>query len=422
MKNNNPFSTFLMQLLKAAIAAVTVVLCSRWLGAEGRGELSLVLFWVNIFMIANEYVGGSSMANLMQRFSSTKLFPVAFSWSVFVTVAGSVFYYFLGGSFKMTVLTAMVALPLGLLTVQYSIYQGLALAWKRNLVQLMLEMLKLALVLVMFLRFGFSGNLSVANVVLAFILATMAALVFSSWMLKKEISAGLSIFERAPAEMFLSGFWSQNGHLVQFLNYRLSLYLMTRILGNAAPAGIYSNALLIADTIWIFANSFGTIAHLRILKSNNEKFRADLTIRYTVLAVFGTSIACLLMASVPSDFYTFIFGSGFEKLKETALLLIPSVLAVSASSLFSHYLHATNQFRVLFVINLLGLIIQSSAAIWLIPEYGLQGACIAANSGFIAIFVFLYMYFRYRNPGAGWHGTFRIKALIKLVKNQIRQS
>lgn len=418
--SNSAFSTFGIQLFRAVLSALTVVLCSRWMGPEGRGELSIVLFWVNLYMIANDYVGGSSMANLMQKAGLNKLLPISFLWALFSSVSGMVIFYSLGGSLKMAVMTGLIAVPLALLSVQYNIYQGLAKVGQRNKIQLLLEVLKLLFVI---LAFVFMDNLekrlSISSVVISMFWATAIVLFVSSFILRKIIIPGLKDFGRPPEMLFTSGFWSQNGHLVQFLNYRLSIWILTKILATSAPAGIYANALLIADTIWIFANSFGTIAHMRILQSKNEVFRADITLRYAAFAVTGTVLACLVMAMVPSGVYTAVFGAGFEQLKDTALLLIPAIIAVSASSLFSHYLHATDRFKQLLLANLAGLIVQTMAALWLIPRYGINGACIAADAGFVFILVVIIVIFRTGNPGVRFHGRFRLKAMIKIARNLV---
>lgn len=414
--SNSPVSTFMLQMLRASLAAVTVVICSRWLGAGGRGELGLMLFWVNLFMIANEYVGGSNLANMMQKHAHGALLPVSFIWSMFSVVAGTVLYFSMGGSEKMTISLALLALPLAILGVQYNMYQGLALVRVRNLLQALLEALKLAFVAGVF-WLSKDQQPGVGSVVVSFFWASLLVLLISSWRLRQPLLQGLSGHSRPPLELFTSGFWSQNGHMVQFLNYRLNLWLLTWLMGSTVPAGIYSNALLLADTIWIFANSFGTIAHMRILQSSNPVFRADITLRYAVIALAGTVVACLMLAMIPGSLYTMVFGPDFSTLKDATLLLIPAMLAVAASSLFSHYLHAVNRFRALFVANLCGLLVQTGLAWWLIPRYGLYGACISADAGFVCVLIVVYLMFRKQNPEAGLHGTLRLKALWKVLRN-----
>ena len=418
MSNSSALSTFISQLLRTALAAVFVVLCSRWMGPEGRGELGLILFWAGLLATGNDYVGGSNLANALQRHSMASVFPVSIVWSVVVILLGFVgLSYFFTSALAWKV--SSLALPLLLLNIQYNVQQGLALVRQRNRLQLLLEVLKL-LLLLSFAFTTLSLNVSVSSVITSMVLAYAVVLILSTGLLNQEIGLALKNRQWPPGELFTHGFWSQNGHLAQFLAYRLSLYTLTFLLGNHSAAGIYANALLIADAIWIFANSFGTIAHVRILRSKNENFKADITLRYAIFALFGTVLACLFMAVLPSGIFVWVFGKGFETLKDTSLLLIPAILAVASSSLFSHYLHAVNRFKALFIANVCGLVLQTAVGFWLIPRWGVYGACIAANAGFILTFFLVYAFFKARNPHARLKGKIRFRLFLKVCMRLLK--
>lgn len=418
MSNSSALSTFISQLLRTALAAVFVVLCSRWMGPEGRGELGLILFWAGLLATGNDYVGGSNLANALQRHSMASVFPVSIVWSVVVILMGFVgLSYFFTSALAWKV--SSLALPLLLLNIQYNVQQGLALVRQRNRLQMLLEVLKL-LLLLSFAFTTFSLSVSVSSVITSMVLAYAVVLILSTGLLNQEIGLALKNRQWPPGELFTHGFWSQNGHLAQFLAYRLSLYTLTFLLGNHSAAGIYANALLIADAIWIFANSFGTIAHVRILRSKNENFKADITLRYAIFALFGTVLACLFMAVLPSGIFVWVFGKGFETLKDTSLLLIPAILAVAASSLFSHYLHAVNRFKALFIANVCGLVLQTAVGFWLIPRWGVYGACIAADAGFILTFFLVYAFFKARNPHARLKGKIRFRLFLKVCMRLLK--
>jgi hypothetical protein len=168
-----------------------------------------------------------------------------------------------------------------------------------------------------------------------------------------------------PKEMFNSGFLSQLGHIWLFLLYRLPLWWMAAQYGNS-QAGLLANALLIADTIWIFGNSYGTILHSRMLVSSGSfsgdrnngdvsapasqqrKFNKLLS-RYVVISSSGTLLAVLLAMIVPNALYVFIFGETFSGLKETLFLISPAVIFLGISAPIGHYLHAQNRFKDLIV-------------------------------------------------------------------------
>lgn len=168
-----------------------------------------------------------------------------------------------------------------------------------------------------------------------------------------------------PKEMFNSGFLSQLGHILLFLLYRLPLWWMAAQYGNS-QAGLLANSLLIADTIWIFGNSYGTILHSRMLVSSGSlmggnnpseisafdaqqrKFQKLLS-RYVVISSLGTLLAVLLAMIVPNTLYVFVFGETFSGLKETLFLISPAVIFLGIAAPIGHYLHAQNRFKELIV-------------------------------------------------------------------------
>lgn len=414
-----------MQLLRAGLAALTVILISRWLGAEGRGELSIILFFVQILMIVNEYVGGSSLANMLVRHPAGQLLPFSHLWALAVVVVGS-FVFSIFYTPEHTIFIAALALPLAFLSIAWNIFQGLAMVYQRNVLQMILEGVKLVLLVVAAWLAGVLGEqlvplrveiseFNTRSIIWIYSVASTFVLVFAWVLLKNRIKRGELKF-LPPNELISSGFWSQNGHLVQFLNYRLSLILLASITGTNEAAGVYSNVLLIADTIWIFGNSFGTIAHMRLLQSKNQRFRADITLRYAVISTAGTAAAVLLSVLIPSTLFTAVFGADFIELRSTLLWISPAILALGASTLFSHYLHAVNRFRVLLLSNLAGLALQVVLALMLIPQMGLKGAALAADAGFLLILIIVFLLFRKENPDASLHGRFRLKALLKVLR------
>jgi O-antigen/teichoic acid export membrane protein len=375
-------------------------------------------------MIANEYVGGSSLANLVPKMGVAKLNPTAFMWSVIVVIIGFVCMLAIGYSLIFACILAVFSFSLAQLTIHYNYYQGLGRAYQRNYLQLGLEGFKLVLIsifafyaLVIQTDRFYLDNESVAGI---FMIATLLVWLVSEYLLRKELRIGeLKKPTHLVKGIFKIGFWAQSGQLIQFLNYRLSLMLISKMLG-LAETGIYSNTLLIADSIWIFGNSFGTIAHMRMIRSENKKFRADLVLRYASIALAGTVVAVICMVLVPNAVYNFVFGIDFNGLKSTAIWFIPAILALGLSTVFSHYLHATNQFKTLLLANLTGLLFQFISGWIFIPRLGLKGACIAADLGFGCILLFILVVFKKQNPGSNIKGVFRLNSIRKIALNMFR--
>ena len=83
-----------MRLVKAIIAAVVVVLCSRWLNADGRGVLSVTLFWLHMIILVHEMVGGSPIANLIRNKPIGSIVPAVWIWSILTGIFGGTMLFF----------------------------------------------------------------------------------------------------------------------------------------------------------------------------------------------------------------------------------------------------------------------------------------------------------------------------------------
>jgi len=382
MMRNAVFGTLMARLLAAAAGFLTVVLCSRYLGAEGRGTLSLLLAMVQLMMIGNEFVGGSTLVNLTPRYGVQRLWPSSYLWLAVMLIAAGVLLHFLKDDHAWMAL--LMAAPLGLLTIHYSLLQGLGNMRGRNRAQLSYELLRLLFIACWFLLLrGRIGD--VQGAVLCFALAAFLAWIMTLPYLR-DVKAGSL---KPPRDLFTAGLWSQLGHLVQFLNYRAALFLIDGYLGSG-DTGRYSNALVIADAVWIFGNSLGSVAHMRMVLRPGVSYARNLLRRYHSLSVVGTFIAVFILWMLPDGVYTALFGVAFKDFRSVLRPLLPVILLLSASTLPSHLLHAANDFKHLLLANAAGWTVQFVLSLWLIPRMGLTGAAIAASFGFLSILLLVW--------------------------------
>jgi O-antigen/teichoic acid export membrane protein len=381
--------------MAAAAGFGTVVLCSHMLGADGRGTLSVMLAYVQLIMIGSEFVGGSTLVNLTPRFGIRRLLPTAYGW-LFLVWCGSWLWMLHSG--KVAYLPALVmAAPLGLLTIHYSLLQGLGNMRRRNQAQLLYELLKLTgvgICLWVFTRYE-----SLYVVVWSFALAAALAWLFTLPALR-QTSEGSGESLLPPPDLFTAGWWSQWGHLVQFFNYRASIFIIDYFLGSNAT-GLYSNALIIADAVWIFGNSLGSVAHMRMVLRPDAGYARNLLRRYHSLSAAGTLLAVLVLCLLPNSVYVALFGHDFRSFRSVLLPLLPVILFLSLSTIPSHLLHAKNDFKALLMANLIACLVQVLLALVLVPYYGLMGAALSACIGF-GLLVGLVWYRLNQKHGIPW--------------------
>jgi len=386
MAKNAVMGTLGARITAAVAGFGTVVLCSHVLGAEGRGMLSVLLAYVQLIIIGSEFVGGSTLVNLTPQYGIRRLLPTAYGW-LFLVCCGTWLWFLQRGQSEFLAALPM-AVPLGLLTIHYSLLQGVGNMRKRNQAQLLYELLKLAGVAISFWFFTKYGALNL--VVMSFTIAAALAWLFTIPALRSANTKS-SVTILPPADMFTSGWWSQLGHLVQFFNYRASIFIIDYFLGSNST-GLYSNALIIADAVWIFGNSLGSVAHMRMVLRPDAAYARNLLRRYHSLSAFGTLLAVLVLFLLPNSVYVTVFGHDFRSFRSVLLPLLPVILFLSLSTIPSHLLHAKNDFKALLLANFAGCAVQIGLAYFLVPAYGLTGAALSACVGFA--FITLLVWFR----------------------------
>lgn len=406
VQDGGPIKTFGWQLAKAVVAAIVVVVYSRSMGAYGRGALSILLLNLQLVLMVSELFAGGALANLLSTYPPKRILPSAWLFLLLVLVVGYVigwFGYVLPNQGNLPLdfdhpniinlnLLFFQGLFLGSLGIQYNLYQVNGWIQQRNKLQLTLEVLKLLGVALCFeAMYGFvfpkmdaielsrqSAIPIPADQTQHYVsgfneTAVLWILVYASGLVCL-ISLGVILKQRGaamnaqndnlaennnlsdnhhladnnsiwpPKELFTSGFMSQTGHILLFLLYRLPLWWMAAEFGNA-EAGVLANALLMADTLWIFGNSFGTILHSRMLRWGPRKAKfGKLLSLYVLFSGLGTLFALVVAWLVPPSVYVWVFGSTFTNLKETFALISPAVLFLGLSAPIGHFLHAQNRF------------------------------------------------------------------------------
>ncbi len=372
---NSPVNTFAWQLLKALTAALVVVLYSRLLGSAGRGELSILLLDLQLILMLSELVAGSALANLLIRYSQKRILPTAWISLLLVLFFGYRLGMYFNISHDFLQILFLQGMFLGGLNIQYNIYQANEWIYRRNPLQWGLEIIKLCLLGMVFIigtsidgkRSTTMAGLLSSNIDPAIddpnVYGILLILAFSSgliWLISvwktRGYLKGVNRFTLPPMEMFRMGLGSQLGHVLLFLLYRLPLWFVFSRCGSA-QAGVFANAFLMADTLWVFANSFGTILHSRILGRENYLFRMNLVARYMLLSAVGTLLMILGIILVPNFIFVWIFGNDFSGLKENFILIAPAILCLALSAPLGHYLHAANRFKTLIASNAVAVLI-----------------------------------------------------------------
>ena len=383
---NKILYTFSAKLLTAILNLLIVVLTSRYLGAEGRGVISLLMLNITLIMMCNNFAGGGALVYLTTRENFSQLVVPSYIWA------------FISASTLSFILTAFNLSPpeylvhLLLISIIYSLNAvnlNMLLGYERIKAYNFASLFQVFVLFVVFsgLLFG-DGNRSISSYVLALYVSFSSGLIATSFLLFKKVHPlpKKNLWD-VLKRLFSNGFLVQLGGLIQLLNYRLSYYLLDFFHG-AAFLGIYSTGVSVAEALWIFGRSISLVQYARISNTTDLEYSRKLTIKLSKFSFFTTAAALIPLFLLPANIYVYIFGPEFGHINRVILCLAIGILAFSVSGMLSHYFSGIGKFHINTQASAIGFIITVAAGFGLIPKYGMAGAGITATLSYLGSTVF----------------------------------
>ncbi|WP_400193332.1 lipopolysaccharide biosynthesis protein [Hymenobacter sp. B81] len=385
--------TFATRLGIALLNFAVVLLTARFLGAAGRGQVSLFITDVSLLLLFSGLLGGSSLIYLGARRNPWQLLLPAAAWATVVSVLGTaaVWLWRQPGP-------TYTAHLLGITWLQaaFSIVTLLLLARRREPAFHWLNLGQAAVL---------AGGLWAGLALLAE--RSIAAYWWASYpAYALPLLLALELLLRATPAAPAAASWretlrelarhSRGAHLsniLSFLNYRLGYYFVAAWAGTGA-VGVLSVGTALAEAIWLIPRSAAQVQYLDLVHSADPQAGARATARTARLALLATAAAVLLLVLLPTWALAGIFGPEFGAARPIIGLLAPGTLAISLSIVLSSYFAGLAQYRVNNLAQLTGIALTLLAGAVLIPRYGARGAALATTASYLASALFLVLRFR----------------------------
>ncbi len=376
MPKDRPLESYIWQLLKAGLALAAVVIYSRYLGAAGRGSLSIYLLYVQMLLMVNELFVGSALANWIAMYGLRRFLPRILCVSLSMLSLAALLAWLggitdnapvdLGNTAHLNPPYILLFLLLGwsailiFQNVAMNFFQSRGEILEKNRWLVGFELLKVGGLIT--LIFG----LSVQVVPLYYVVLSLvfSGFIWSILCLSRLASLNAFTPHNKKADLpsirhtWNEGIWAQTGQIVLFLVYRTPLLLTSYLMGDAA-AGIFANTLLVIDTIWIFANTLGAIVHGRALGIFNELKREKLGLRFATFSFWGTFLLSMGAVAIPMDWFARVFGAEFDSMSGLLFQSLPGIWALGFFAPLGNLFHAQNQFKQLLLHHTLGLVIMA---------------------------------------------------------------
>ena len=365
-----------------------VVFSTRLWGTEGRGVIAL--FMANLGLIASvtNIFTSSSVSYYLLKYGLSKLILQAYLWVFIVSViAGVVFHIY--DHTTPAVFLFIVAVLLGFTAFHSSVFIGDQQIEYFNLVTVIQPVFLLAVMLLYhyFIEKSYFAYFygMIASYALVFVICKI---VTGKTYGKLFYHLDKSVIKNT----FLYGWQIELSNFLQFFNYRLSFYFLNYFLGTAS-VGVFSVGIALSEAIWVVSRSISLVLYSNVVKQGDTEDSRNET-RVTAKYSLFISLLCLVVVlCLPKQVFTFVFGEGFEGVKQVILILSPGILAIAVSNVYGHYFSALGKTKIWILKSAVGVVVTVVLSVWLIPALHVTGACIVNASSYIISSIILFWFF-----------------------------
>lgn len=370
------------------------VLVSRYLGAEGRGMAAIFVLNSVVIQLAAQIIAGSSVSYFAPRLDNRKLLSIAWMWNAGISVLAFIILSVIpiNPVFILPV-TLNVFFFTGLLIHQVFLLSRKKLQWYNLL--LFLPHLNI-LVFILLIR-EITGTLNLEDVMWSYNISMFVWMLISGYACYREEWLRTSHNAKEVFRTMLHyGGVAQLANTFQLLSYRVTFYILNSYHGDK-NLGIYTNAVVMAESIWIIARAGSSVLYSDLVNSTDKQHNREATQQLAKRILLISAAALAALCILPDGIYTAIFGKDFTGIQECIWFLAPGVLAMSAINIYAHYFSGTGKVQISTFASLISMITCTLGGFLFIPAYGRAGAGMATSLAFVLAAVFLFYWFGKRD-------------------------
>lgn len=405
------FSKGLISVLNFLVVLIT----AQNLGAEGRGEISLMFLNITVILLFNDILGGSTLVYLTSKHQPWKLFMPAVATGV---TTGLLFPLLFHLYFHFPTPDLVYFVLLTLLSNFSSIFNyflnGFEKIKQNNIANISQSVV---IVLTLLFEFAVLKDYSVYSYYRALGLGYFANFLISAWGLRGLIRPAPFAWKDSVRVIAAYGLIGQAGNIFQLLNYRFSYYVLDSVQDplSRQHVGVFSTAASVSEAVWVIMNGIAMVQYATLSNRNNPELAIQLTLKLSKISFALSALALLVLNLLPVGVFTFLFGPDFAGIKAYCLLLAPGIAAAGLTGVYSHYFAARGDLRTSAASALVGLIITLGFSLYLIPLYGPRGAAITNTASYLASSLFLIVMFRVQSGASVSKMLFHWRNLFPLT-------
>lgn len=381
--------TFGHKLLIVLCNFLIVVITSRILGSEGRGETNLLLTDFSIVYLFSGIIAGTSTSYFSNKKDVFTMAFLGYVWSVLMClILVPVFSLIHPNNYSFWLFGISLIQSFTMANQKILLGRNNLFAYNLNTaIQPVIHLLS-----VLFSYFILK-QLSVDFFIKSFFFSSLLAFIISFIQSKRYILSFKLLAEKETfREMVVFGIKSNYDNIFETLNYRAGIYFLFWF-GYQHAVGELSNSIALAEGTWLISNSLALVLYGHCLQSNNTKEQQSLTLTYAKLCFITTFMALIILVMVPEWTYIFVFGNDFTEVVFYIIILFPGVLFLATSNILGHYLAANGNYFANNVRSSLGLVLVAILLFIFIPIFGTRGAAIATSISYAFSSFYLFYYY-----------------------------
>ena len=382
--------TFFSRILSAVFNFLTIILLSKGLGPEGKGISSQIIAVIAVIQIICDLMGGAALVFLGARKSILSLLLPSYLFSFIILIIACVWFQFFPlVNFNFPIFHIIVLSFFSTTLNQH--YHLLNSREKFQIVNL-LSVAQAALI-VLFIYILPLKTEGISVYLSALYIGWCVPWLISIYILYLH-SKNDKPFEKESWKQILKfGKLNQLGHIIQFSTQRFAYIFLP-----VYTLGIYSNAVTISESIWMFAASIATIQYGKIANMNQKEEAVKFSLSLLKLTLVITTITVVFVALLPDELYVWLFGPEFKGVKQALLPLLPGIVAIGGYLIIGHFYSGIGQFYKNNYAMLAGLLFTCCS--WLIIKYLLNSEINYTTAAYITClsnvctFIFVILLFK----------------------------
>ena len=388
-------NTFGTKIAAAVLNFLIAIIISRTLGDTGKGTQALLLNTISFILIFSDIVCGASIIYLSPRHSFKKILVASTIWAGFVAVVMgfAILFCYPKLASDLVAHVSILSFINSLSNINFRLLVGKEEIKKANYNTLLQPVLLVATLIIYYILLK---RTDIYGYIIGLYAAYGGTYLLGVWMLRKDY-ANLrndkdKNYKPVLIDLFKFGFLNQTGHFVQFFNLRLSYYLLDRFI-NVGRVGVFSNAVSLAESIWIISNSIALVQYARISNADDRAYAQKLTLDLSKICLLVSAIAVIALCLLPSQVYVLVFGPEFGEIAALIRILAPGILLYCIFLILGHYYSGTGRYQMNTFAALCGLVVTCVCGFTLIPLYDVTGAAITSAASYTVNAVFLFVFF-----------------------------